>query len=78
MGLVCIVNFLLGLVVGLITRDNFVKKHREFVEKDTYCHGFEDGIYYAIGEYNPEFFRLEAAENSYREYKTLKHGVEKH
>lgn len=47
-------------------------------EKETYCHGFEDGIYYAIDEYRPDLFNIEMAETCYKEYKAIKHGPQKH
>lgn len=71
-------NFLLGLSSGFliaIRRSNMIK---EEAEKEIYCHGFESGIYYTLDEYCPELFRIEMAEDSYKEYKAIKYGPEKH
>jgi hypothetical protein len=71
-------NFLLGLSSGFLIamrRKIYVK---EETEKEIYCHGFESGIYYTLDEYCPEMFRVEIAEDSYKEYKAIKYGPEKH
>lgn len=75
---VLLLNFLIGVGTGFLLSDFLVKRHQELDEKTVYCHGFEDGIYFTIGEYNPELFKIEIAENSYREYKSIKNGPEEH
>ena len=71
-------NFLFGLIAGglIVTRRKLQIK--EETEKEIYCHGFESGIYYTLDEYCPEMFRVEIAEDSYKEYKAIKYGPEKH
>ena len=51
---------------------------QKFDEELTYCHGYEDGLYYAIGEHAPDLFHIEVAQQAYREYKGLKHGPTRH
>jgi hypothetical protein len=75
---IAVVNFSFGLSVGYLACNMFHKQNTELDEKEIYCHGFEDGIYYTIDEYNPELFRPEIAEMRYKEYKAIKHGPEKH
>lgn len=71
-------NFVFGFLFGFTLNRMRSKLKIEHDEKTTYCHGFEDGIYYAIDEYNPELFRPEIAEMCYKEYKAIKHGPERH
>lgn len=70
--------FCIGLGVGFALAHKITKSRLNFDEKTTYCHGFEDGIYYTLDEYCPDLFRIEIAENSYKEYKAIKHGPDKH
>lgn len=77
-GFIALFNFLIGLVVGTLSSKLRVKHQIDFEEKSTYCHGFEDGIYYILDEYNPEMFKPEMAEQCYKEYKAIKHGPTKH
>lgn len=72
------INFSFGLSVGYVASDLFARHKEELDEKEIYCHGFEDGIYYTIDEYNPELFRPEIAEMRYKEYRAIKHGPQKH
>lgn len=75
---IAIFNFLLGAATSytfFLTRGF---KSKDVNEKDIYCHGFEDGIYYTIDEYKPELYRPEIAERCYKEYKAIKHGPENH
>jgi len=76
--LVLFFNFLLGVGVGFLTAMRRVIDIKEQTEKEIYCHGFESGIYYTLDEYCPEMFRIEIAEDSYKEYKAIKYGPEKH
>lgn len=76
--IVLFLNFLAGVTLGFLMCNHRTKKILEIDEKAVYCHGFEDGIYFTIGEYNPELFKIEIAENSYREYKSIKNGPEEH
>jgi hypothetical protein len=71
-------NFFVGSVAGYAICVNRRTASKEINEKDIYCHGFEDGIYYTIDEYKPELYRPEIAEMCYKEYKAIKHGPEKH
>lgn len=71
-------NFILGFVLGAFSKARFFSEKKQFEEKQVYCHGFEDGMYYTLGEYQPELFKIQMAENSYREYKAIKNGPEKH
>jgi len=71
-------NVLLGFCVGYASRITHEKDRRLRDEKEIYCHGFEDGIYYTIDEYRPELYRPEIAEQRYKEYKAIKYGPEKH
>lgn len=71
-------NFLIGLGIGFLMALKRIADIREQTEKETYCHGFESGIYYTLDEYCPEMFRIEIAEDSYKEYKAIKYGPEKH
>ena len=73
-----IFNFVAGLCLGVILSRNSSAKKLDFEEKIVYCHGFEDGVYYSIGEYRPELFKINMAEQSYREYKAIKNGPSKH
>lgn len=72
------VNFSFGLSVGYAASGLFTRHKAELDEKEIYCHGFEDGIYYTIDEYNPEMYRQEIAEMRYKEYRAIKHGPQKH
>lgn len=70
--------FASGFVLGYAARfsdENFIARR---IEKNVYCHGYEDGFYLGWGEYDPEAFRIEIAEKAYHEYKGLKHGPERH
>lgn len=71
-------NFFLGASVAYITSLQHQRNKQDLDEKEIYCHGFEDGIYYTIDEYNPELFKQEIAEMRYKEYKAIKHGPERH
>lgn len=71
-------NFLLGLCSGILIVSKRLKDIKEESEKEIYCHGFESGIYYTLDEYCPEMFRIEIAEDSYKEYKAIKYGSEEH
>jgi hypothetical protein len=75
---VLLLNFLIGVGTGFLICNYLVKTRQEFDEKTVYCHGFEDGIYFTIDEYNPDMFKIEIAENSYREYKAIKNGPKEH
>ena len=77
-GVIALMNFLFGFIAGVLSDHMRTKRKVEFEEKSTYCHGFEDGIYYTLDEYNPELFRPEIAEQCYKEYKAIKHGPTKH
>jgi hypothetical protein len=78
--LVCaaILNFILGTLVGYGISQEKTRIQAHMDEKEIYCHGFEDGIYYVLDEYRPELYRPEIAEMCYKEYKAVKHGPEKH
>lgn len=72
------INLSVGFLIGYISRYD-----REFgimsdLERETYCHGYEDGFYLGLGEYDPAFFRKEIAEKAYNEYKGIKYGPTKH
>lgn len=71
-------NFCLGGATSYAICLTKKMREHELDEKEIYCHGFEDGIYYTIDEYNPELYRPEIAEMRYKEYKAIKHGPEKH
>lgn len=75
---VALFNFFLGSCVAYAISVRQHQKNEDIQEKEIYCHGFEDGIYYTIDEYNPEMFRQEIAETRYKEYKAMKYGPEKH
>lgn len=75
---VAVFNFFLGSCVAYVVSMQHQRKKEEIEEKEIYCHGFEDGIYYTIDEYNPEMFRKEIAEVRYKEYKAIKYGPERH
>ncbi len=70
--------FVSGFVVGYTARYSDEQNICRRIEKDVYCHGYEDGFYLGWGEYEPEAFRKEIAEKAYYEYKGLKHGPERH
>lgn len=72
--------FVAGTIFGYQLHKKRVAIEREnnHDERETYCHGFEDGIYFTIGEYQPELYRVEIAEMCYKEYKAIKHGPQKH
>ena len=69
---------ILGFAFGYILRGMVSLHAIEIEEKGIYCHGFEDGLYYTLGEYRPELFKKEFAERSYHEYRMVKHGQQKH
>lgn len=71
-------NFLVGAAMSYAICFRRGLHSKEINEKEIYCHGFEDGIYYTIDEYKPELYRPEIAEMCYKEYKAIKHGPEKH
>ena len=70
--------FLNGLIIGYMLRRADEQKVNYTIEKETYCHGYEDGFYLGLGEYDPTLFRKEIAEKAYCEYKGLKYGPTKH
>jgi hypothetical protein len=76
--LVAVFNFFLGSCVAYAISLRRQDKKEDLDEKEIYCNGFEDGIYYTIDEYNPELFKPEIAEMRYREYKAIKYGPERH
>lgn len=71
--LVAVTNLVIGFFLG-----NRVTKHavklNQFEEEMTYCHGWQDGLYYALGEPTPDLFNIEVAQRCYKEYKVIKHG----
>lgn len=71
-------NFFVGAAITYVILTHRKLQHQELNEKEIYCHGFEDGIYYTIDEYKPELYRPEIAEMCYKEYKAIKHGPEEH
>ena len=75
---VAIFNFFVGATVAYVATLHRQRNLIDLDEKEIYCHGFEDGIYYTIDEYNPEMFRKEIAEVRYKEYKAIKYGPERH
>ncbi len=78
LSIIAAANFLFGFVVGISSSRLKAKKGIELEEKATYCHGFEDAVYYILDEYNPELYKPEIAERLYREYKSIKHGPDRH
>jgi hypothetical protein len=76
--LVALFNFFVGAATTYIISIGRSTGRHELKEKEIYCHGFEDGIYYTLDEYNPELYRPEIAEMCYKEYKAIKYGPEKH
>lgn len=78
LAMIALFNVVLGFFVGYITRYNHEKESILDAEKEIYCHGYEDGFYLGVGEYDPELFRREIAEKAYHEYRGLKHGPTKH
>ena len=76
--LTAVVNVLIGFFIGYISRykDESIKIRN--LEKEIYCHGYEDGFYFGWGSYDPQTFRREIAEKSYFEYKGIKYGPTKH
>jgi hypothetical protein len=75
--IIALFNFFVGFYTAGLFYGNRIKL-QSLDEELTYCHGYEDGIYYAIGEAVPELFQVEIAQKAYREYKGLKHGPTKH
>ena len=76
--LLVVINFCSGMFFGY-NMSMFIKNNKtKSDEKTVYCHGFEDGVYHTLGEYNPDYFRVEIAENCYKEYKAIKNGPENH
>lgn len=78
LGIVAIVNVVVGFFIGYLTRFQHETESILNSEKEIYCHGYEDGFYLGHGDYDPEMFRKEIAEKAYQEYKGLKHGPTKH
>jgi len=74
---IAIINFLFGVAVATGFYAKLLKLQK-FDEELTYCHGYEDGLYYAIGEHTPELFDIQIAQRAYKEYKGLKHGPTRH
>lgn len=72
------INFFVGALTGIAYRRTFVERDVIYEEKETYFRGFEDGLYYALGEYQPELFKVEMAESCFKEYKALKNGPSNH
>jgi hypothetical protein len=75
---IALVNVFIGFFIGYIARYTHEQEYLLDAEKEIYCHGYEDGFYFGIGEYDPELFRKEIAEKAYQEYRGLKHGPTKH
>lgn len=73
--LVCFLN---GLILGYMFRKTDDRSIAHAIEKETYCHGYEDGFYLGVGDYEPELFRKEIAEKAYCEYKGIKYGPTRH
>lgn len=71
-------NFLFGFFIGYLTRYRDEKMSVTHMEKELYCHGYEDGFYFGWGAYEPELFKKEIAEKAYFEYRGVKHGPTKH
>lgn len=67
-------SFIIALRLGLFIGANIKKDFLEQYEKHTYYKGFENGIYYTIDSYEPELFKIQIAEKSYKEYKALQNG----
>lgn len=78
LGIIALFNVLLGFFIGYLTRYANEKEVVYKIEKEIYCHGYEDGFYLGLGEYDPELFRNEIAEKAYQEYKGIKYGPTKH
>ena len=72
------VNVAIGFFIGYLTRYSHEQKQVLQIEKEIYCHGYEDGFYLGIGEYEPNLFRKEIAERAYHEYKGIKYGPTQH
>lgn len=73
-----IVMFILGYKVGRLISKEYGCQEGVSNEKEVYCHGFEDGTYHTLDEYNPELYSQESAELCYKEYRAIKHGPQKH
>lgn len=76
--LLVIVNLALGFFSGYLSRFAREQQNMFEIEKEIYCHGYEDGFYLGLGDYDPEMFRKEIAEKAYYEYRGIKHGPTKH
>jgi len=76
--LVAFVNLCIGVFSGYAIRLSHEKEIQVHLEKEVYCHGYEDGFYLGVGEYDPDLFRKEIAEKAYQEYKGIKYGPTKH
>jgi hypothetical protein len=74
---VAITNLVIGFVIGTKVTKHFMK-FKDVEEEVTYCHGWQDGLYYALGEPTPDLFNIEVAQRCYKEYKVIKHGNVKH
>lgn len=75
---IAVFNFAMGVTTGYSLSSEKRRRKIYLDEKEIYCNGFEDGIYYAVDQYCPELYRPEIAEMRYKEYKAIKHGPEKH
>lgn len=76
--LVAMFNIGVGFCFGYINRFTHEQEDINALEKEIYCHGYEDGFYLGLGEYDPDLFRKEIAEKAYHEYRGIKHGPTKH
>ena len=59
------ISFGVGLYLGSKVKVDFL----QFYERETYHRGFENGIYYTINSYEPNLFKVQIADKSYKEYK---------
>jgi len=64
---ICAIAFVSGFMWGYLIRSIFAKHDKTIMEKEIYCKGFENGIYYSIGERNPDLFKVKVAENSFKD-----------
>lgn len=74
---VAITNLIIGFFIGSTIAKRYMK-FKDVEEEITYCHGWQDGLYYALGEPAPDLFNIEIAQRCYQEYKVIKHGNVKH
>jgi hypothetical protein len=65
-------SFVSGFFWGFFIKSIFSKYDKMIMEKEIYCKGFENGIYYCVGEKNPELFKIKVAENSFKEHNFTK------